>query len=108
MKTSKPAKRSLVEAQASAAEESLAAERSRVERAILVAVEFTGARRRLTSVAQARRPQLFLQPELTGRRMSKPLLIGQVLPILSTWTLRLLWSNLRSWLEVQALRSPRP
>ena len=56
MKTSKSAKRSLVEAQALAAEESLALNRRSVERAVLVAVEFTSSRRKPTAAAlQARK-----------------------------------------------------
>lgn len=56
VKTSKPARKSLVEAQALATEESLALNRNPAERAVLVAVEFTGARRRITSAAtQARK-----------------------------------------------------
>jgi GTPase len=56
VKTSKAATRSLVEAQALATEESLALGRRHAERAVLVAVEFTGARRRLTAAAtQARK-----------------------------------------------------
>ena len=56
MKTSKAARRSLVEAQALATEESLALNRRHAERAILVAVDFTGVRRRLTVAAsQARK-----------------------------------------------------
>lgn len=56
MKTSKAATRSLVEAQALATKESLALNRGSAERAVLVAVEFTGARRRPTVAAtQARK-----------------------------------------------------
>jgi GTPase len=56
VKTSKAATRSLVEAQTLATEESLALNRRHAERAVLVAVEFTGARRRLTAAAtQARK-----------------------------------------------------
>ena len=56
MKTSKPVRKSLVEAQSLTAKESLALNRRSIERAVLVAVEFTGERRRLTAAAaQARK-----------------------------------------------------
>jgi GTPase len=56
MKTSKPVKRSLVEARSSAVQESLALHHGNSERAVLIAVEFTGARRRPTLAAtQARK-----------------------------------------------------
>jgi GTP-binding protein HflX len=56
VKTSKTVRKSLVEAQALATEESLVLNRNHAERAVLVAVEFTGTRRRITSAAaQARK-----------------------------------------------------
>jgi len=56
VKTSKPARQSLVEAHALAIGESLVLNRSHVERAVLVAVEFTGGRRKMTTAAaQARK-----------------------------------------------------
>src|SRR3954447_423038 len=56
MKTSKPMRKGLVEAQSSATEENLALDRRHIERALLVAVEFTGERRKITAAAaQARK-----------------------------------------------------
>jgi GTPase len=51
----KPERRSLVAAQEAAAEAALHRGRSRAERAVLVAVEFTGERRKLTSAARMAR-----------------------------------------------------
>jgi len=56
VKTSKPAKQSLVEAHTLATSESLVLNRHHIERAVLVAVEFTAGRRKMTTAAvQARK-----------------------------------------------------
>jgi GTPase len=61
VKTSKAARRSLVEAQAQASKESLALNRRQEERAVLVAVEFTGTRRKFSAAAsQARKAAVVL------------------------------------------------
>jgi len=51
----KPVRRSLVDAQIAAREAALAAHRSNAERAVLVVVEFTSQRRKLTAAAQLAR-----------------------------------------------------